>query len=38
MQASISDSAARDVGFVMRGGLRRQDYPSELSSYRLLQI
>ena len=27
MQASIGDGAARDVGFVMRGGLRRQDYP-----------
>lgn len=27
MQSSIGDGAARDVGFVMRGGLRRQDYP-----------
>ena len=27
MQSSIGAGAARDVGFVMRGGLRRQDYP-----------
>ena len=27
MQSSIGDGAARDVGFVMRGGLRRLDYP-----------
>jgi len=27
MQSSIGDGAARDVGFVMRGGFRRLDYP-----------
>jgi len=27
MQSSIGDGAARDVGFVMRGGLRSSDYP-----------
>lgn len=27
MQSSIGDGSARDVGFVMRGGLRREDYP-----------
>ena len=27
MQSSIGEGAAKDVGFVMRGGLRRRDYP-----------
>ena len=27
MQSSIGEGAAKDVGFVMRGGLRRREYP-----------